>query len=333
MSKFDFVSDNTRGLSEDLRGELQDRIDAGKSLIPYGVSLLDDYTLGIARNDLVMIGSYSGAGKTQLASLIAENAARVGKRVLFIALEAEDREVPRRIKYRHVKSIASHDGCTNANLHSYREWSLGLAEELDRYSSEADRAMLAELGDRLRVKYRGSGFTGDDLAKLILAEKDRTDIFILDHVHYVDRGPGSENEQLEQLTKTIRQLVLDVGKPIISIAHFRKKQTGGRAPLFPTLDDFHGTSNLVKIATACILLSSAYVEELPAPNLRPTYMAVAKFRAGGACPYVARCFFDIDTGRYHDIYELGRSGESGGLWTPDDEDYAPHWAKRDKRRS
>ena len=54
----------------------------------YGVKFLDDYLLGIKQTDFILIGAYSGAGKTELAYNIAfENAKKTN--VHLFALEAK----------------------------------------------------------------------------------------------------------------------------------------------------------------------------------------------------------------------------------------------------
>ena len=68
-------------------------------ILKFGVSYLDDALLGILPNDLVLIGAPSGAGKTQLCVNIANANLAEGKRVHVFALEAEQDEWERRIKY------------------------------------------------------------------------------------------------------------------------------------------------------------------------------------------------------------------------------------------
>jgi replicative DNA helicase len=55
----------------------------------FGVTYLDAALKGICPNDLILIGATSGAGKTELCAQIARINAKLGKRVNYIALEAE----------------------------------------------------------------------------------------------------------------------------------------------------------------------------------------------------------------------------------------------------
>ena len=59
----------------------------------------------------------------------------------------------------------------------------------------------------------------------------------------------NENRAVKNIVKRIRDVSLAIGVPVIVVAHLRKKDRIPR-PLAPDLDDFHGASDITKIAIA-----------------------------------------------------------------------------------
>src|SRR3954469_17207692 len=86
--------------------EREERQRHAKARLRFHVSFLDDCIRGILPNDLVLLGAPSGVGKTDLALHIATSNAREGKRVTYLALEAEPRELERRTKFRIMSELA-----------------------------------------------------------------------------------------------------------------------------------------------------------------------------------------------------------------------------------
>ena len=73
----------------------------------FGIKYLDAALHGIKPNDLILIGASSGAGKTELCTHIAKTNAKLGKRVRYIALEAEKNEIETTLHQHHTYLIAS----------------------------------------------------------------------------------------------------------------------------------------------------------------------------------------------------------------------------------
>jgi replicative DNA helicase len=91
--------DNLKRFRDRVTEERLQRTQQGASCLTFGVQFLDEAVGGIYSNDLVLYGAKTGIGKTQLATITAMANAANGKRVHFFALEAEQHEIERRIKY------------------------------------------------------------------------------------------------------------------------------------------------------------------------------------------------------------------------------------------
>jgi hypothetical protein len=121
-------------------------------------------------------------------------------------------------------------------------------------------------------------------------------------------------------------------KPVICVAHLRKKNNMfKKARLVPTLDDFHGSSELTKIATKALFLAPARDVQVE-PGFAATYMHVAKDRNSGRCPYVACVKFDYSSWEYAPKYKLGDLSVDGTEFEVIDEEAIPHWARSESRK-
>ncbi|MCX5748043.1 MAG: AAA family ATPase, partial [Proteobacteria bacterium] len=305
-------------------GERDERLTMAERAISYYHPFLDDALRAILPHDLVLLGAPTGEGKTDLALSIAASNAKAGRRVCYFALEAEPRELERRQKFSLLAKEVLRNKHPGARELNYTDWILGRCEHIcGPFNADADKTILQTLSE-FRTFYRGARFTQGDLGQEINAIHQTADLIVIDHLHYVDSDDPNELRALAETVKTIRDLSLRIGKPIILIAHLRKRDVRsiqGTA----TIDDFHGSSNIVKIATQAITIERARKIECTNWYLAPTFVSILKDRRGGAPGLVALSMFDRRFRSYQPTYTLGRVGD-GGKWEPLDGD-VPTWAK------
>lgn len=311
-------------MPERLRGELDERLAMASRALSYHQSFLQDYLRGILPYDLVILSAPTGLGKTELALWIASCNARLNKRVHYFALEAEPRELERRRKYAIVSRLAYRDKHPDASTLSYTDWLMGNCEHIvGAYNAMAD-AEIAQQFFTLNTFYRGSNFTAETLSREISRVADATDLIVVDHLHYIDDdGDRDEQRALGDAVKTIRDVALLIGKPIILVAHLRKKDRRFRQ-LIAELDDVHGSSNVTKISTQVITIERATDIDPSAWYMSPTYVAILKDRRAGAPRVVAVQEFDTRTKIYAAHYTLGRV--KGAKWEQIGMGDVPRWA-------
>lgn len=310
-----------------LKNEREDRLKNAARQLPYNHAFLDDCLRSIMPNDLVVIGARTGVGKTELARSIATSNARNGKRVHYFALEAEQNEIERRTKFTVIASLLYSGGVRTSTQFNYPDWYRGRFEsDIGALDGEADR-IIRERYATLHTYYRGPKFDHDDIRRLILAEQDRTDLFVLDHLHYVDIDDDNENRGLREVMSTLRNTALLVGLPVILVVHLRKRATGSKS-LTPSMDDIHGSSDVAKICTHAIMLEPAF----PSSGVEPrkghslTFFSVPKDRGDGAKHLIALCPFNWRTKNYDETYTLGR--DAGGKFEALGTSEVPYWAAR-----
>ena len=91
--------------SDRFEKDFENRKSEHNNLLTFGVRYLDDAMKGISRNDLVLVGAPSGAGKTQFCVNLALKNSEQGKRVHYIALEAYEGEIERRLMFQTISNI------------------------------------------------------------------------------------------------------------------------------------------------------------------------------------------------------------------------------------
>jgi len=327
---FDFGI-NFRTAPERLAGERDRRLVEAERTIPYCHAFLDDYLRCIMPHDLILLGALTGAGKTEMARWIATSNAALGRHVFYFALEAEPDEIERRTKFSVLAGLVARDHVQVPGGFNYADWRVGRLETYVRLLDlEADE-IAADKYKTLHTYYRDSKFDHEAIRRLFMAVKDQADLIVLDHLHYVDIDDDNENRGFKTTVKMIRDVSLGIGKPVLLIAHLRKKDTKLRF-LVPSIDDFHGSSDITKICTRAVLLAPAAksaIEKMPrAHGKAATFFSIPKDRVSGACSLIALCDFDWRSKKYDDGYTLGWQSKSGDKFEPLGLGESPAWAKQ-----
>lgn len=327
MSDFDFGLEGFRSSVERLAEERERRLKHVERVMPFNVSYLDDVCMGIYPTDLVVVCAASGAGKTSIAALISQLASAQGRRVHFFALEAHRSEIEQRMLFRAICDVLRERGSSMRGV-TFQSWMYGNAQRLITEGvEEAARLRLVADVQGQRTFYRGEKFTAEDITRLFLAVQNETDLVVLDHLHYVDSDDRDENRGLKAATKAIRDAALCMEKPVIVVAHLRKKDRG-KPRIIPDIDDVHGSSDIVKIATKVVMLAPSRDRESSEPGVANTYMQVVKDRFAGVQGYAALCQYDLRTLRYRDQYVVGRLNFAGDAFENVDDANRPEWAAR-----
>ena len=284
--------------------ERENRKGLKDQLLKFGVSFLDDSLLGIRPDDLVLVGAPSGVGKTQFCVNLALANLADGKRVHFFALEAGVNEIERRLKFQ----VLAHNFYGDPNRPKlgrpllFDEWEVGEYEGLlTEYEDWAEKYCVASFGG-LHTFYKTETFDVAKLIELTSYVSEETDLIIVDHVHYFDWDDQNDNRAIKEIAKAARDLCLVGKKPIVLVAHLRKRDKK-HSELVADLDEFHGSSDLTKIATKVITLASGG----PAPEGGfYTYLRTPKNRnSSSSSRYLAKIVFDEKKGTYESTYKIG----------------------------
>jgi replicative DNA helicase len=290
----------------------------------FGVDYLDKSLKGILPTDLVLLAADSGCGKTELVTTIALNASATGKRVLMFALEAEDLEIERRIKFKLYSEIYTNE-IPNGRPIEFDEWLLRRAPEFELYTDRV-RDLFETVTTNLNVCYKKEeDFGVTDFEKKLMAFRQSTDLVIVDHLHYFDITDQNELMALGKVAKKIRHMALQEKLPIILVCHVRKKERG-ESPLIPEMEDIFGTSDVFKNATKVIMMSGSM--DVTTPHLRDTFIRTAKYRHKGSVKnYIAKVVYNTLKNAYEPQFQLGLYKPGMKNFTPMKREQFPWWAK------
>lgn len=308
--------------------EFEDRVSLSGKRLRFGVESVDDALGGITDQDLVLMGAGSGSGKTQMCCNIALANMADERRVHYIALEAGEYEIERRLKYPLVaeRYFADPNRPRLKRKLRFAEWAIGdYTTELKEYEVEAQK-FFKEAFKNLFVLYKTDKFDVSDLIEKVLWCADKTDLIIIDHVQYFDFDGDNENFAIKEIAKTTRSLVLENQVPIVLVSHLRKADRGSDS-LCPGLEEFHGSSDLYKIATKAVTFSSGRITE---NGLYETHFRFPKNRFDGSVSrFMSVEYFNPKSGGYEsNKYKIGWAEQkrSRGF---EQIDYSlwPDWAK------
>lgn len=295
--------------SDSSRKEFESRKSMATRLGSFGVDFLDEALRGIFPDDLILLGAPSGVGKTELCCIVSLANMANGKKVHYIALEAGEYEIERRMKYPLVlERYYADPNRPHLGKIEYTDWLIGkYSQQLEKYELEAAEFFEKAYKD-LFLFYKQDKFGLDELIRSVCYVAAETDLIIVDHVHYFDFDDENENRAIKEIAKTVRSLTIEQQKPIILIAHLRKKYNTNDE-LIAGLDEFHGTSDLYKIATRVITVSPGRITE---DGLYETFFRIAKNRLdGGVSRFSAREFFNPKKRGYESgKYQIGWAEQS-----------------------
>jgi RecA/RadA recombinase len=320
-------------VGEDMKIEHAERKEQAGRVIQTGIHYVDlAFGGGISNHDIVLVGAKTGAGKTECVSNIAAHAVSRGNRVHMFALEAEHREIARRLKYKQVAKLwfssSQFEHVRHMRHMNYVAWMNCEFDDLIRGSEMLLEEKLRTEFANFHTRYLGDEkFTVEHLKKEIEAIADKTDLVIIDHIHFLDITDQNENRGMSDAVATIRKMALNLGKPIICAAHVRKSDGKGKS-LVPDLEDFQGTSNIPKMCTKAIMLAPAHGFGGTDPARYPTFIRVAKMRRDSSRSwFTAVVDYDISRNAYDPSFRLGKMSIDGTefkLVQPQD---APAWAR------
>lgn len=289
--------------------EREDRMKKKENCLTFGMKYLDECLGGIYKEDLIVYGAKTNKGKTQLATITAMANAKAGKRVHFFALEGAMYEIERRIKFQILSEMFY-----KTNLHkeyqtvslNFMDWYYGHIDQFQKVESELDE-LLRDMFPNLETSYPcENDFTPEDFEREFLRIQNKTDLIILDHLHYFDFEDDNENRAMKQLIKKIKRLAFYGNVPVILISHIRKEDRRFKT-LVPSIDDFHGSSDITKIATKVVMIAPAKRNKDEAHNCWPTYVQALKCRVDSSrTRYVGLVVFDNEMHRYNQRYQVGQ---------------------------
>lgn len=334
-----------------LKGEARERVARHNRTIPTGVSYLDDATGGgLGPKDLWVVSGQTGFGKTQTLLAIAQSAGKIGKKAVFFALEAEELELERRVKWSLLLRLYNDRYPGNRDFLDGAAWLKGRLDVVKRLYPFEEQAQ-AELDERLKnvhTFYRGFGkYTPQDLKRDIFTQARDADLILVDHLGYIDLDGNNENRAVTDMMHELADLAMTgSGRPIVVAAQTRKgdgKTARKFAPLIPAMEDINGSKAIVTCATNVVMIARVnesvglYAGATDDGKLvdpvtfvkNPTLVQLQKCRVADRIRQAAVMQYEPALGSYAEDYGIGKFKSGDTVWEPQ---FPPEWARHAKMK-
>jgi len=287
----------------------------------FGITYLDAAFKGINSTDLVLLSGLTGTGKTELGSIIADTNIKNGKVVMYIALEADDNEIAHRIRFRLAsKKYYAKTAQQPKETLLYDDYLDGELDLLLRDELKETDNIISDEYSGLDCFYRDltdKHFGINELKKLIEDTHHETDLYIIDHLHFFNLDGDNENKAMKDLLYAMRDTVLIYKRPIVLISHIRKRGKLDNS-IVPTLDDLHGSSDIVKTGTKIAFIAPYFGEDIPQDGYKyPTIFYCGKNRRlGSIAHYAGIQYYDARDNNYSNDLFVGKINNTCTKFTP-----------------
>lgn len=317
----EFLDNPFIGIDEALRRANEDRRKIVFDNLPrYNLRYLDDVLFAIAPSELVVVGADTGRGKSTLANHIVFENCKRGRKVYFFSLEGHRNEVINRWKWQII--CREYYKQPRGLQMSYPLFEMNKIEGIETEDEIATEEIRSGIKN-LELFDRSITLDVNTLTKTMSAITD-ADLVVIDHLHYLHMvDEKSEAGNISEIMRAVKDLTeSNKCTPVVLVSHLRKSQD--RKSL-PDNDDFMGSSNIPKIATTCIILSSDAKNHDLVNNKFSTIIRVTKSRSGASTTLAAQTFFDSRSNCYEQEYSLGKVLD--GKFTLLESFELPNWAR------
>lgn len=243
--------------------EAQKREDKPDDRIMTGIRGLDKRIGGLAGSKLVVIGARPSVGKSIFAMSICMNAAKAGKRVLYVSLEMEADEIMER-EFAAASMVPLTEITSGEILEE--SWTK-LAQSMSYLASH-------------KIFYCTEADTVEDIRKaaFYLYENGGIDLICVDYIQLMEATYArkqNRQEQVAEISRGLKKLAQEMKIPIIALSQLNrsseKTQTGRRVRRAPTMSEARESGAIEQDANIFILLHDPDVDELEGDELKRTF--------------------------------------------------------------
>ncbi len=234
---------------------------------------------------------------TDLSINIALTNAMRWKKVALFSLEWDVWEITYRYFQRHInRKIMTTDEWKILRGPEYR---LNLRADIEDIEKEVYKEIPEEL-DNLYIFDKTFIPNRETLLKLLKDTYKEFDLFIIDHLHYLDFWEN-EYSGVSEIVKSLKEMTELMEKPVVLVSHLNRKNSDNKR--LPTIFDLHWSSNIEKNANTVILiapdLQTEYLDlRSDKAYLRPTKLIVGKNRTWMPVPAIFDLTYDLRTKEY-----------------------------------
>ena len=219
--------------------------------IPSGFSMLDRYTTGFNKSDLVLIGARPAMGKTSFALNVARNMAVAGRKVVFFSLEMPREQLAQRVL------------ATEARVEGSK-FRTGLIE-----ANEWDRiAQAASALSNIELYFDDTSTITVPLMKARIRRMKNVDAVIIDYLQLMTGTKHTENrvQEVSQITRDLKLMAKDLHIPVIVCSQLNRSTDQRGKAHRPQLSDLRESGSIEQDADIVMMLYRPNYYEKDAKN-------------------------------------------------------------------
>ena len=239
----------------------QEQVASGRSVTaaPMGTGFtpLDDHLGGGLRpGELALLGGAQGLGKTMLALQMARNMVAAGGHATFVCYEHDVEQLLERLIALESGEVGGREApgldAVRGSLSAVPDGT-GLYERLGVHGQSA-MAAIASYGDRLQLVRASGSRTGS--RELYEIASTATGLLVVDYLQKVHAGGRGvdEDERVTHVVEALKDLALDLGRPVLAVVASDKSGLSGRT----RLRDLRGSTALAYEADVALMLNDKY---------------------------------------------------------------------------
>lgn len=241
--------------------------DKPENPIPTGIGAIDRrLNGGIIGGKLVVVGARPAVGKSAMLSAIALNALRQGRRVLYVSLEMQPREIVSRMI-----STLAHVSASKMEAHNLDD--AEMLRVTDAYGEIN--------GDHLFISTTAVTPAQVRKAALKIKAGGGLDIVCVDYLQLMHAEVGKNKgrtEEVGEISRSLKLLAMELGCPVVAAAQVNRASTQGEDRA-PRLSELRESGSIEQDADVVIFLHRPLGGYLPGGACK-MQLIIAKNRQG-----------------------------------------------------
>lgn len=233
----------------DMVGRNKDRYfkpEANNKKVYFGLKKLDEYVGGVEGGDVVVLAARPAVGKSAMALQIIEYNAIKGKKVCYLNLEMQEKQI-----YERMLAKAS-----KIDMLRIRNAVAFLNDEEEKFNSGNEKL---KTYDNIFVR-NGSAMVSDVRS---CVKNGEYDLVVIDYLQLLkpDKGRGSNRyAEVGDISRGIKAIAMDYNVPIIALSQLNRASEG-KEDKEPTMSELRESGDIEQDASVIIMLWNSDVND------------------------------------------------------------------------
>lgn len=217
-----------------------------KQKVFFGLNKLDEYVGGVEGGDVVVLAARPAVGKSAMALQIVEYNALNGKKVCYINLEMQEKQI-----YERMLAKAS-----KIDMLRIRNAVAFLNDEEEKFKSGNEKLKAFE-----NIHVRNGSARVSDVRSCV--KNGKYDLVVIDYLQLVkpDKGRGSNRyAEVGDISRGIKDIAMDYDVPIIALSQLNRASEG-KEDKEPTMSELRESGDIEQDASVIIMLWNSDVND------------------------------------------------------------------------